>query len=380
MSTNNKPVRLLVVDDSTLARKAIISSLAPFQQIQIVGQAADAYAARDKILELRPDIITLDIEMPRMDGLTFLKAIMKHRPMPVVIISSLTKAGSEKALEALHLGAVDVMEKPTGSQAPRLDGRRLADKIIAAAGARLRQTRDEAAIQTPAAVARPAPSLDRQVFSPRKLILIGASAGGTEALKAVLASMQPGLPGICIVQHIPPYFSKALADRLNKVCPMEVREAKTGDVVKPGLALIAPGGWHMLVKWQGSQYTVELNEGPQVHFQRPSVDILFKSAVRAGAGPHVAAALLTGMGSDGAEGLLRLREAGAATIAQNEETCVIFGMPREAIRLGAAQRVLPLDKIGEQLSSLISKSPTRPPLAAVEQRSEDREQRTDTRI
>jgi two-component system chemotaxis response regulator CheB len=351
---NTKPIRVLVVDDSALARKIIVNSLAPFKAIEVVGTAIDPYIARDKILELNPDVLTLDIEMPRMDGLTFLKAIMKHRPMPVIIMSSLTASGSEKALEALQAGAVEVMGKPGGSSTAPLDGLRLAEKIMAAAGARVRPVAEWPRPIPARRAAEPRTNgAGARHFPARELILLGASTGGTEALKAVLLSLHGDLPGICIVQHIPPAFSKAFADRMNQICPMEVREAAPGDVVKPGLALVAPGGWHMLLKWQGSRYAVDLTEGPAVHHQRPAVDILFDSAVKAGAGPYVVAALLTGMGADGAAGLLRLKEAGAATIAQNEETCVVFGMPREAIRLGAAQRVLPLEYIGAGIERML---------------------------
>jgi two-component system chemotaxis response regulator CheB len=357
---NPAHIRLLVVDDSALARKVIVSSLAPFPEIEIVGTAADPYVARDKILALNPDVVTLDIEMPRMDGITFLKLIMKHRPMPVIIMSSLTAAGSVKALEALQSGAIDVMGKPGSSFTAHADGTRLAEKIKAAAGARVCPEAGAPPLphRSAAPEIRSSPPSGRS-FPARKLILLGASTGGTEALKNVLLSMQGDLPGICIVQHIPAYFSRAFAERLNQICPMEVREARDRDKVKPGLALVAPGGFHMLLKWHGDHYQVELNEGPAIHHQRPAVDILFDSAVRAGAGPSTVAALLTGMGADGAAGLLRLREAGARTIAQDEQTSVVFGMPREAIRLGAAQHVLPLQKIGPQLEQL-SAAPSGP--------------------
>jgi len=345
---NPKPIRLLVVDDSALARRFITDSLAPFHEIEIVGTAQDAFAARDKILQLKPDVMTLDIEMPRMDGVTLLKAIMKHRPMPVIILSSLTSAASDKPWQALQAGAVELMEKP-GSRVPaHAYGARLAETIKAAAGARLRHAPPEAAPRHPRQLAA------SRTFSRRSVILMGSSTGGTEALKTVLTSMRGDLPGVCIVQHIPPVFSKAFAARMNQLCAMEVREAAHHDVVKPGLALVAPGGYHMLLQWQGSHYQVLLNQGPPIHHQRPAVDILFDSAVNAGAAPHAAAALLTGMGADGAAGLLRLRHEGAATIAQNEQTCVVFGMPREAIRQGAAQHVVPLHQIGPRLDQLIS--------------------------
>jgi two-component system chemotaxis response regulator CheB len=344
---NAHPIRLLVVDDSALARKIITDSLAPFPEIEVVGTATDPYVARDKILALKPDVVTMDIEMPRMDGITFLKLIMKHRPMPVIVLSSLSTEGSHKALEALQAGAVDVIGKPGSAYSAHTDGSRLAEKIIAAAGARVQAG---PVAPAPKAEIRPiAPrqgAVRRQPLSSQQIILLGASTGGTEALKTVLTSLRGDLPGICIVQHIPAYFSRAFAERLNKECPMEVREAAHGDLVTPGLALIAPGGRHMILKERNAGYAVELSDGPPVHHQKPSVDIMFDSAVKAGAGPHAVAALLTGMGSDGAAGLLRLREAGAITAAQNEETCVVFGMPREAIKLGAARHILPLSQIG----------------------------------
>jgi two-component system chemotaxis response regulator CheB len=393
----NRPIRVLVVDDSALVRKIITDSLAHDTEIQVVGTAVDPYIARDKILQLDPDVITLDIEMPRMDGITFLKLIMKHRPMPVIILSSLTQDGSRKAMEALQAGAVEVMGKPSGSFSAYEDGSRLAEKIKAASHARIRRIDSEPApapvikaqpmsvgvsstgqasavgahqsATTYSAAARPAPTPANSTSSPmvstairgqnrryssRQLILLGASTGGTEALKNVLTALPADMPGICIVQHIPAYFSLAFANRLNELCAFEVREAKTGDVVHPGLALVAPGGFHMLIKWVGGQYVIELNDGPMVHHQRPAVDVMFDSAVKAGAAPHSMSALLTGMGSDGAAGMLKLRQSGSHTIAQNEESCVVFGMPREAIKLGAAQQVLSLQQISARINHYAS--------------------------
>lgn len=352
------PIRLLIVDDSAVVRKTLTEVLSRDPQIEVVGTAMDPFIARDKILQLNPDVLTLDIEMPRMDGLTFLRLLMKHRPMPVIIMSSLTPAGSEYALEALQAGAVDVVAKPDGAFSVFEDGARLAEKIKAAAQAKLRKTRPlpPPSTTSPALVSVPAPATPVRVpaekiqgagrrYSPRQLILLGASTGGTEALKAVLTALPPDLPGILIVQHIPAQFSLAFANRLNELCRLEVREATDGLRVSPGTVLIAPGGFHLLVRWVGDHYVVSTNLGPPVHHQRPAVDVLFDSAVRAGAGPRSLAALLTGMGSDGAAGMLALRSAGAATAAQNEESCVVYGMPREAVRLGAAQVVLPLEQI-----------------------------------
>lgn len=361
-------IRTLIVDDSALVRKVVSESLARDPEIEVVGTAVDPYVARDKILALDPDVVTLDIEMPRMDGLTFLKLIMKHRPMPVVIMSSLTAAGSCKALEALQCGAVEVVGKPSGAYSA-VEGGELASKIKAAAHSRYRRRRNpepaEAVPVTEANLAPPAPRASAPVvmaprpkppltvhgrrYASRALVLIGASTGGTEALKTVLTGLRADLPGICIVQHIPAYFSAAFAERLNQLCELEVREARRGDTVQPGLALVAPGGQHMLLRWSGSGYTVDLNVGPPVHHQRPAVDVLFDSAVKAGAGRGVLSMVMTGMGSDGAAGQLRLREAGAETVAQDEQSCVVFGMPREAIRLGAAREVLGLDRFAARI-------------------------------
>lgn len=368
---NSRPIKVLVVDDSALVRKTITDSLAHDPEIQVVGTAVDPFIARDKIIQLNPDVLTLDIEMPRMDGLTFLKILMKQRPMPVIIMSSLTESGSDKALEAMQAGAVEVLSKPSGPLSAFEDGAKLALKIKAAAQARLKappeppappavapapsqKTAGTAPVRAPIVrslatpVTKLPPGVGRQ-YSPRHAILLGASTGGTEALKTVLTALPGDLPGICIVQHIPAYFSLAFANRLNELCKFEVREARSGDLLHPGLALVAPGGKHMLIRWAGNHYVVELNEASPVHHQRPAVDVLFDSAVRAGVAPYAMAALMTGMGSDGAAGLLKLRQSGARTIAQDEETCVVFGMPREAIRLGAAQQILPLHQIAARL-------------------------------
>ncbi|MDX1950915.1 MAG: chemotaxis response regulator protein-glutamate methylesterase [Verrucomicrobiota bacterium] len=335
-------IRTLVVDDSALARKMITDSLANRPGIEIVGTAVDPYVARDKILALKPDVITLDIEMPRMDGITFLKILMKHKPLPVIVMSSLTPEGSDRALEALEAGAVDVMHKPRGSFSASADGTVLAEKIVAAAMSRPRWIAENLVGNNGIGASRNA---GISPGNPRDLILIGASTGGTEALKEVLMQLPATLPGICIVQHIPAHFSKAFANRLNQLSALEVKEARSGEEVTRGKVLIAPGGQHMVLRWTGSNHVVQLNEGPTVHHQRPAVDVMFDSAVRAGSGPHTLAILLTGMGIDGAAGMLALRKAGASTVAQNEATCVVFGMPKEAIRIGAARHVAPLHQI-----------------------------------
>ncbi|MFO1497061.1 MAG: chemotaxis response regulator protein-glutamate methylesterase [Verrucomicrobiota bacterium] len=346
-----KRIRTLVVDDSALVRRAVAESLARDPEIEVVGTAPDPYVARDQILALCPDVMTLDIEMPRMDGLTFLKIMMKHRPMPVVIMSSLTEAGSAKALEAIQAGAVEVISKPTGSFSVHEDGARLAEKIKAAAQARI--ISPIATTSRPAAVHSgnsPAP----RRYPARQLILMGASTGGTEALTQILTHLSPDLPGICIVQHIPAHFSLAFARRLNELSRLEVREAADGDTIEPGLALVAPGGRHLLLRWTGSHYCVRLSDGPLIHYQRPAVDVLFDSAVKSGAAPSTLGLLLTGMGADGAAGLLHLREGGATTAAQDERTSVVFGMPREAIKLGAAERVLGLEDMAQEIERYAS--------------------------
>jgi two-component system, chemotaxis family, protein-glutamate methylesterase/glutaminase len=361
-------IRILVVDDSALVRKAITECLAGDPDIEVVGTAIDPYVARHKIAALDPDVLTLDLEMPRMDGLTFLKLIMTHRPMPVIVISSLSTTASNKALEALQAGAVDVLAKPR-SAFSSVNGSELAAKIKAAAYSRYRRRPGGTAqpgiipmpgsslvAPTPPRLApdvphRPAPRSDgrARVYDPRQIILMGASTGGTEALKAILTRLSGDLPGICIVQHIPGGFSRAFAERLDQLCSFEVREAQHRDVLRPGLALVAPGGEHLLVRWSGNGYWVELSAGPSVHHQRPAVDVLFNSAVQSGVGRGSLALILTGMGTDGAAGLLQLRTAGAHTIAQDENSCVVFGMPREAIRMGAACEVLSLDRMAARM-------------------------------
>ncbi|HEY1174271.1 MAG TPA: chemotaxis response regulator protein-glutamate methylesterase [Verrucomicrobiae bacterium] len=344
MSTRR--IRTLVVDDSAVVRRVITETLAKEAEIEVVGTAIDPYAAREKILALNPDVLTLDIEMPKMDGITFLRLIMKHRPMPVIVMSSLTTEGSTKALEALQAGAVDVLDKPSGSFSAWADGR-LAQKIKAAAQASLHNISSQEA-ETPVRTIVKAPVISTPRLSgsgSRQLIVMGASTGGTEALKKVLTALPDGLPPICIVQHIPAKFSLAFANRLNDLCPFHVQEAQGGEVLQHGQAVVAPGGYHLLVRWNGNGYITALSEAPPVHHQRPAVDILFDSAVKAGAAPHVLGVLLTGMGADGASGMVNLRQNGAFTIAQNEATCVVFGMPREAIRMGGASAVAGLPEI-----------------------------------
>ena len=339
---NPKKIRVLVVDDSSVVRRAISDALNRDPAIEVVGAAADPYAARALLLSLNPDVLTMDIEMPRMDGLTFMGILQKHRPMPVVVVSSLTQTGSRAALDALAAGAVDVMGKPSSAWGIGDLGAQLCERVKGAAIASLRRPFvGDAAMQPPSL-------LDSARFHPRQIILLGASTGGTEALKFLLTQLPDGLPGICVVQHIPPVFSRAFAERLNESCAFEVREAVSGDKIRPGLALIAPGDYHMMIAWDNDHYRVILNQSPAVHYTRPAVDMLFNSAVTC-AGRHAVAALLTGMGSDGAQAMKKLQSAGAATFAQDEATCVVYGMPRAAVELGAVDQVLPLDEIPDAL-------------------------------
>ncbi len=345
----SRRIRVLIVDDSAVVRKLVTEALSHDPEIEVVGTAIDPYVARDKIKQLNPDVLTLDLEMPRMDGLTFLRILMEQHPMPVVIMSSLSQRGSDYALEALRLGACDVLGKPAGSYSFGDLGPQLIARIKAAAGARLGRTRPLPApgALTPgaAAAARAQPRSVRA--AERQIILLGASTGGTEALREVLTRLPAGLPPIAIVQHIPPVFSKAFADRLSTQCAFEVREAVDGERLEPGVALIAPGNFHLMVKWQANHYRARVTGGPQVWHQRPAVDLLFKSAADCGAAPHAIAGVLTGMGKDGAEGLLRLRELGATTFAQDEASCVVYGMPKVAWENGGAQRQIALDRIAD---------------------------------
>lgn len=340
-------IRVLVVDDSAVVRRILTEELGKAPGIEVVGSAVDPYAARDKIAELSPDVITLDIEMPRMDGLSFLAKLMRHHPLPVVVVSSVTPENGETALEALRLGAVEVIPKP-GSQFSVPDVRRhLVRAIRAASVAELK----------PVTVVE-APRGDRSylgsVRTTHRLVAIGSSTGGTRALECVLSEMPPDGPGIVIVQHMPEGFTAAFAERLNEVCPIQVREARDGDHVVPGLCLIAPGDRHMLIKRSGAQMKVCIKRGPPVNYHRPSVDVLLHS-VASTVGKNAVGVILTGMGSDGAEGLLAMRNAGAYTIAQDRKTSVVFGMPKVAIEKGGAVEVAPLSQIARKIMTSADK-------------------------
>lgn len=331
-------IRVLVVDDSALVRRVLTQELSKFGDIEVVGAAVDPYAARDKILELRPDVLTLDIEMPRMDGLSFLAKLMKYRPLPVVIVSSLAPENSDTAVRALAMGAVEVVSKP-GSQYSTPDvPRRLVRAIRAASRARPERVVTAAA----------EPLTDVRLATTHKVVAIGASTGGTRAIEEVIRPLPADAPGIVVVQHMPANFTASFARTLDGACRMNVREAGDRDAVVPGTVLIAPGDWHMVLEKSGARYQVRLRQGPQVHFQRPAVDVLFQSVARS-AGDNTVGVLLTGMGADGARGLLEMRRAGARTIAQDEASSIVFGMPKEAIALGAADEVRPLGEIARAI-------------------------------
>jgi two-component system, chemotaxis family, protein-glutamate methylesterase/glutaminase len=337
--TGQNRIKVLIVDDSAIVRKVLTDALSGEPDIEVVGTAPDPFVARDKILTLQPDVLTLDIEMPRMDGVTFLRRLMHYRPMPVIVISSLGLASSRTALQALEAGAIDVLAKPGGPQSVGELRLSVASKIRAAKIARLRPSAANPLVSKLPSAPKAAAS-----FPPAAVIAIGASTGGTEAVHRVLGDFPENCPGVLIAQHIPAVFSRSFANRLNELCAIRVREAEDGDKLEPGLALIAPGNFHMLLRRSLSGYRVEIKDGPLVCFQRPAVDVLFHSVAEA-AGANATAAILTGMGSDGVQGMLALKKAGAHTIAQNEDTCVVFGMPREAIRQGAVDRVLALPEI-----------------------------------
>jgi two-component system, chemotaxis family, protein-glutamate methylesterase/glutaminase len=342
------PIRVLVVDDSAVVRRALSEELSRFPDIEVVGTAMDPYVARDRIVELRPDVITLDVEMPRMDGLSFLERLMQHYPLPVVIVSSLTPAHSEAAVRALSLGAVEVVPKP-GTQYSVPDvSRHLVHAVRAAARARVRK-RDIASAGTVAPVVA---HHIGQLRTTDRLIAIGASTGGTSAIEEVLRCLPANAPGTVIVQHMPAGFTTSFAQRLDRTCALTVREARDGEVITPGVALLAPGNHHLGVHRNGAQWIARVKDGPLVHHQRPAVDVLFQSVARA-AGRNAVGVILTGMGEDGASGLLAMREAGAWTIAQDEATSVVFGMPRAAIEAGAAAEVGALPDVGAAVLAAI---------------------------
>ncbi|MDG5799394.1 chemotaxis response regulator protein-glutamate methylesterase [Marinilabiliaceae bacterium ANBcel2] len=348
-----KKIRVLVVDDSAVVRQSLSSILETDPQIEVMGTAADPLIAVKKIMKEIPDVITLDIEMPRMDGLTFLRKIMSQHPIPVVVISSLTQEGTEVAMKALEYGASEIIGKPAMNAAQFFNDSKiiLCDAVKAASQAKLSRLK----ISNPPAaeIIIPKHTADiiiekgvtkTKISDTEKIIVIGASTGGTEAIRKILNAMPPRMPGIAIVQHMPEGFTKSFAASLNRSSKLEVKEAENGDKLYQGRVLIAPGNFHMLLKRSGKEYSVEIKQGPLVNRHRPSVDVLFRSASRY-AGQNATAILMTGMGSDGAKGLLELKEAKAETIAQNKETSVVFGMPREAIKIGAAKKIMGVEEL-----------------------------------
>ena len=343
-----KTIRVLVVDDSSVVRQTLTELLSSDPGIEVMGTAVDPYMAANKMREEAPDVITLDIEMPRMDGITFLQKLMTQHPIPVVICSSVAIQGSDNALRAMEYGAVEIIEKPKmGTQQYLKESKiRICDAVKAAARAKVRPVRNEFRVEkklsADAIIAKAART--SVIETTEKIVVVGASTGGTEALRVFLEALPGDCPGIVIVQHMPEHFTKAFAERLNTLCRVEIKEAADGDSVLRGRALIAPGNRHLLLKRSGARYHVQVKDGPLVCRHRPSVDVLFRSATRY-AGANVVGVIMTGMGDDGAKGMQEMKEAGAYTIAQDETTSVVFGMPHEAIKLGGVDKVCPLDHI-----------------------------------
>jgi two-component system chemotaxis response regulator CheB len=350
-------IRVLIIDDSATVRQTLAEVLSSDPQIEVIGVASDPFVAAKRIAEEIPDVITLDVEMPRMDGITFLRKLMAQKPIPVVMCSSLTEAGSETLLQALEAGAVDIILKPKVGVADHLleSKIRICDAVKAAAGARLAGAR------------RPPPQLARAIHEPEKkltadamlpppvatramarttetIVCVGASTGGTEALRVMLEALPPDCPGMVIVQHMPEKFTASFAKRLDSLCAVEVKEAEDGDTVRRGRVLIAPGNKHTLLERSGARYYVSVKDGPLVSRHRPSVDVLFRSATRS-AGSNAVGVIMTGMGDDGARGMAEMKQAGAFNLAQDEATSVVFGMPKEAIALGCVDRIVPLQNL-----------------------------------
>ncbi|WP_082548939.1 protein-glutamate methylesterase/protein-glutamine glutaminase [Variovorax sp. Root473] len=348
--TSPKKIKVLCVDDSALIRSVMSEIINSQGDMTVVGTAADPLVARDLIKVTNPDVLTLDVEMPRMDGLEFLEKLMRLRPMPVVMVSSLTERGSEIALRALELGAIDFVTKPRlGVRDGLLNYTELiAGKIRTAASARLLPARPAATAARATHEAAPEALLRSPLLSTEKLLIIGASTGGTEAIREVLQPLPPDAPAVLIAQHMPAGFTRSFAQRLDGLCRIRVTEAQQGERVLPGHAYIAPGGFHLSLARSGANYVAHLDQEPPVNRHRPSIDVLFDSAAKH-AGKNAIGIILTGMGKDGAEGLLRMRRAGAHTLSQDEASCVVFGMPREAVALGAVDEVSPLNEISRRV-------------------------------
>ncbi len=341
----SRRVRVLIVDDSAVVRGIFERELARDDAIEVVGVAADPFIARDKIVTLKPDVITLDVEMPRMDGITFLRKLMHYYPMPVVVVSSLTPAGGELALEALAAGAVDVLCKPGSAYMVGDMSAELCEKVKAAF---------HAVVRKPTAKPEGKPAAPQRLsmtLTTNKVVAIGASTGGTEALAKVLSVLPANAPGVVVVQHMPEHFTRSFAERLDGLCAMNVKEAEDGDRVVPGRVLIAPGNYHMLLGRSGANYFVQVRSGPLVGRHRPSINVLFKSVARY-AGRNAIGVIMTGMGADGTDGLREMKAQGARTVAQDKDSCVVFGMPKVAIEIGAVDHVAPLDAIARTILDL----------------------------
>lgn len=344
-------IKVLIIDDSAMIRKVFEQELSKDPEIEVVGTAPDPIVGRDKIVYLKPDVITLDIEMPRMDGLTFLGKLMQHYPIPVVVVSSLAKKGGDVALKAMELGAVEVLSKPGSAYSVGDMSEQLIEKVKAASKVKVYKRTEQPQVLTREQSSPMVASM--AVKTTNKIIAIGASTGGTEALKEVISRLPANAPPVVIVQHMPQNFTKAFADRLNSICQVQVKEAVDGEYLATGKVLIAPGNQHMEIRRSGINYYVTLFDGPMMFHQRPAVEILFNSVAKY-AGQNAVGAILTGMGKDGAQGLLNMRQAGANTVAQDEKTSIVFGMPKEAIDIGAAQVIKPLQSIAQTLLDFCS--------------------------
>lgn len=348
-------IKVLVVDDSAVVRQTMKDILSSDPHIEVIGVAADPFIAAERIKESVPDVITLDVEMPRMDGITFLKKLMCQHPIPVVMCSSLTEIGSETAFKALEYGAVDIIQKPRLGVRQYLEESKIiiCDAVKAAAKVKPRHISTKPFYIPPKLTADAViskPTSHAMVQTTEKVVAVGASTGGTEALKELLTALPEDAPGIVIVQHMPENFTRAFANRLNSICRVTVKEAENDDTVIRGRALIAPGNKHTLLKRSGARYYVEVKDGPLVSRHRPSVDVLFRSAARY-AGKNAIGIIMTGMGDDGAKGMLEMKETGAFNIAQDKASCVVFGMPKEAIKLNAVDKIVPLDAIAKLIMS-----------------------------
>lgn len=345
----NRKIRVLVVDDSARIRSAMKEIIDSEKDMECVGMAPDPVVAREMIKSLDPDVLMLDLEMPRMDGLDFLEWLMRLHPMPVVAVSTVSERGSDITFRALALGAVEFVSRPKMDVARGMEEYvlEITDKIRAAAQARVHKTAGADVTHGTFSADAILPSIAGRLSATEKLIVIGASTGGTEAIKEVLTRLPADVPGILVTQHMPENFTRSFADRLNSLCKISVKEAEHNERILPGHAYIAPGHSHLLLKRSGANYMTELNQGPPVNRHRPSVDVLFRSAANV-AGANALGIILTGMGKDGAQGLLEMKQAGSHTIAQDEASCVVFGMPREAIALGGACEVLPLQNVARR--------------------------------